>query len=180
MPHFPVYVLVSDTTMDVRQEVHHLMEAYHNEFEVEEYETDCYCDSGKDAFDPNCEDCRGTGKYLTTWNPMSKFDWYAIWDSAHVLRNASKDPSDWEEEETFDDDIPEDEETAIAPLSSLDFERLKLPFAIVTPSGEWQEMEGDWWSEDQDSAQWKEWRKTAHDLFTTWPNVTLVVLNCHS
>lgn len=180
MAHFSVYVLVSDTTMDVRQEVHHLMAPYHNEFEVREYETDCKCDFGKDGFDPNCEDCGGTGKYLTTWNPMSKFDGYAIWDSAHVLRNASKDPADWEEEETFDEDTPADDEAAVAPLSTLDLERLKLPFAIVTPSGEWHEMDGDWWSEDQDSAEWKEWRKTAHDLLTKSPSAILVVLNCHS
>ena len=87
---------------------------------------------------------------------MSKFDGYVIWDSAHVLRNASKDPSDLEAEEVFDDDIPDEVTTAMAPLGSLDLGRLKLPFAIVTPSGEWHEMEGDWWSKDQDSAEWKE------------------------
>jgi hypothetical protein len=43
MAHFFVYVLVSGSTKDVRQRVFHLMAHYNNEFEVEEYETDCDC-----------------------------------------------------------------------------------------------------------------------------------------
>jgi hypothetical protein len=152
MAHFFVYVLVSGSTKDVRQRVFHLMAPYNNEFEVEEYEADCDCNWPRKAPDPDCEVCGGTGRHFTTWNPMSKFDFYAIWDSAHVLRNASKDPSDWEEEVVYDDDIPDDERLAIAPLGNLDLDRLKLPFAIVTPPGEWHEMPGDWWSENQDFA----------------------------
>lgn len=32
----------------------------------------------KDQFDPECEDCHGTGSYLTTYNPQSKWDWWQI------------------------------------------------------------------------------------------------------
>jgi hypothetical protein len=113
--------------------------------------------------------------------PYVKLDEYVIWDSTHVLRNASKDPSDWEDEVVPDDDVPDDgyDEKAIAPLSSLDIDRLKLPFAIVTPSGEWYEMEGNWWSEDKESAEWKEWRSTVKEIYQKYPNAILVVLRCH-
>jgi hypothetical protein len=177
MAHFFVYVLVSGSTIDLRRRVHYLMAPYHNEFEVEEYETECEGDCRRDESDRDCGACNG--RYLTTWNPMCKFDGYAIWDSAHVLRNASRDPSDWEEEEVFDDDIPDDDGAAIAPLSSLDTDRLRLPFAIVTPSGEWHEMDGDWWSEDTGCGEWEDWRRIAHDLYSKWPNSIVVVLNCH-
>lgn len=180
MSYYFAYVLAPNGTKDVENRVHSLMAKFHNDFEVERYETECCCDWPGGKFDPDCEECRGTGKYLTTWNPMSKFDSYVIWDSAHVLRNASKNPADWEDEEVFDDDIPDDIGAAVAPLASLDLERLKLPFAIVDPSGNWHEMDGDWWSKYQDSDEWKEWRSTAQDLFAKWPTANLVVVNCHS
>lgn len=170
MAHFSVYVLVPGSTINVRRRVHHLVAPYHNDFAVEEYETDCYCDLGRNGFDPDCPNCLGTGNYLTTCNPMSKFDGYTIRDSMHALSKASKDPSDV-------DDIRKDDGAAIAPVSSLDLERLKLPFAIVTISGKWHEMDGGWWAKDQ---EWREWRKTVHDLLTRWPHAILVVLNCHS
>lgn len=180
MSYYFTYVLVPCGTKDVEHRVHSLMAKFHNDLQVEQYETECFCDRPGEGFDPDCEECRGTGKYLTTWNPMSMFDCYIIWDSTHVLRNASKNPADWEDEEVFDDDIPDDIGAAVAPLDSLDLERLKLPFAIVDPFGNWHEMDGDWWSENQDSADWKKWRSIAHDLFAKWPNASLVVVNCHS
>lgn len=180
MSYYFAYFLVPCGTEDVENRVHSLMAKFHNDFEVEQYETECDCDLLREVPDPDCEMCGGTGKCLTTWNPMSMFDCYVIWDSAHVLRNASKNPADWEDEEVSDDDIPDDIEAAVAPLSSLDLERLKLPFAIVDPLGNWHEMDGDWWSENQDSDEWKEWTSIAHDLFAKWPTATLVVVNCHS
>jgi hypothetical protein len=179
MAHFLTYVLVSGSTKDVRERVRFLMTPYHNEFEVEEYETECDCAGQDQTPDPDCEDCGGTGKYFTTFNPMCMFDFYAIWDSQHVLPNASKNPSDWEEEEVYDDHIPDDDGAAIAPLSSLNIERLKLPYAVVTPSGDWHEMPGDWYSEDRASADWQEWGNTAKEIFEKYANAILVVLNCH-
>jgi hypothetical protein len=177
MSHFSVYALVSGSTIDIRRRVRYLMEPYHNDFEVEEYQAAGNGACSGDGHEPDCTKCDGT--YLTTCNPMSKFDGYSIWDSGHVLRNASKNPSDWEDEETFDDDIPDDDGAAIAPIESLDLDRLKLPFAIVTPSGEWHEMEGDWWDMATESTDWKAWEKTVRDLFSKYPTAILVVLNCH-
>lgn len=178
MAHFNVYVLVSGATMDIRRRVNYLMEPYHNEFDVEEYEAECcgHC-GGIDG--PDCEGC--DGKFMTTWNPMCKLDWYAIWDSQHVLLNASKYPYNWTDQED-DEDIPEkyDYKKAVAPLETLDLKRLDLPLAIVTPSGEWHEMDGNWWSEDQDSDEWREWKRTAHDIYAKYPGSVLVVLNCHA
>ena len=182
MSYFITYALVSSNTNDVKRSVFQLMEPYDNEYEVEEYETECMCDCGRDEFDPDCEQCAGTGVYRTTWNPMSNFDSYYIWDGEHVLRNASKNPSDWEDEPAIDDNIPDDydEEEAMAALSDLNIERLELPDVIVTPSGEWHEMPGYWYFDDRESAEWQEWRETVKKILTQWPDAILVVLLCHS
>lgn len=46
--------------------------------------------SGKDAPDPNCEDCHGSGVAKSTHNPKSKWDWYEAGGRFHgkfVLKN---------------------------------------------------------------------------------------------
>jgi hypothetical protein len=168
MSHFTAYVLVSGSTCRVIERVGHLMAPYDNDFEVEEYETECDCNWQREGYDPHCEVCGGTGRYITTRNPMPKFEDYFVVDIDHVLRDAEKDSSQLTEK------------AAIAPLASLDVDKLKLPRVIVTPSGEWHEMDGDWWSEDQDSADWKQLKNTVKEIYQKYPSAILVVLNCHS
>lgn len=47
-------------------------------------------DSEKESPDPNCNECHGTGKNMTTYNPSSKWDWYQIggrWYGNFVLKD---------------------------------------------------------------------------------------------
>jgi hypothetical protein len=171
MSHFSAYILVSGSTNYVRGRVSHLMAPYDNAFEVEEYETECDCIGHGQAPDPDCEDCGGTGKHLTTFNPMAKLDGYTIADYQHVLRAAATKPSEWAND--YED------RTGMALLSNLEFEKLELPHVIVTPSGEWHEMQGDWYSDDRDSADWQEWKSTVKEIYAKWPSAILVVVNCH-
>ena len=67
----------------------------------------------------------------------------------------------------------------MAFLSNLDIEKLELPRVIVTPSGDWHEMQGDWYSGHRDSADWQEWKSTVKEIYAKWPSAILVVLNCH-
>ena len=59
---------------------------------VEPYEKDCYClqrDNADGKPNPECLDCFGTGKYTTTCNPKSKWDWYSLggrWCGLFVLK----------------------------------------------------------------------------------------------
>ena len=66
MSYFYVYVLIPGSKKDVGQRVHQLMAPHHSEFEVEEYETECDCTYNRDPFDPDCEQCCGTGSYFST------------------------------------------------------------------------------------------------------------------
>ena len=83
MSNFAAYVLVSGSTGGVHRRVHHLMAPFNNDFEVEEYETECDCIEQGQAPDPDCENCSGTGKHLTTFNPMSQLDRYTVADCRH-------------------------------------------------------------------------------------------------
>jgi len=65
------------------------MAPYDNAFEVEAYETECGCPGHGQAPDPDCDQCGGTGRHFTTWNPMSKFDGYNVADYYHALRDAA-------------------------------------------------------------------------------------------
>ena len=171
MSNFAAYVLVSGSTGSVHRRVHHLMAPFNNDFEVEEYETECNCIVHGQAPDPDCEDCGGTGKHLTTSNPMSKLDQSTIADYQHVLQTAARKPSEWANDC--------EDRTGVAFLSNLNLEKLELPHVIVTPSGDWHEMKGDWYSEDRDSADWQEWESTVKEIYAKWPSAILVVLNCH-
>ena len=172
MSRFTAYVLVSGSTNYVRGRVSYLMAPYDDAFEVEEYETECDCIGHRPAPDPDCEDCGGSGKYLTTFNPMAKLDGYTIADYQHVLQAAATKPSEWAND--YED------RTGMAFLSNLEIEKLELPHVIVAPAGDWHEMEGDWYSEDRDSADWKQWETTVRGVYQKYPNAILVVLNCHS
>src|SRR5208337_5367921 len=171
MSHFSAHVLISGSTKYVRERDSYLMAPYDNAFEVEEYETKCDCVGKGQAPDPDCEECGGTGRLLTTWNPMSKFDGYTVADYEHVLQTAARKPSEW------DNDY--EDRTGMAFLSNLDPDKLELPHVIVTPYGEWHEMKGDWYSENRDSADWQQWAKTVKEMYAKWPSAILVVLNCH-
>lgn len=44
----------------------------------------------KDKPAPDCEECHGTGKYMRTYNPQSKWDWWVIggrWEGLLTLKN---------------------------------------------------------------------------------------------
>jgi hypothetical protein len=171
MSYFTAYVLVSGSTGYVTRRVRHLMTPYHNEFEVEEYETECDCNWQREAPNPDCEDCGGTGKYLTTFNPMAKLDGYTVADHEDALKTAAIAPSQW--------DADHEDRAAMARLSDLDIDKLKLPEVIVTPSGEWHEMREDLLSENRDSAEWQEWRNIVKEIYRKYPTAFLVVLSCH-
>jgi hypothetical protein len=49
--------------------------------------------------DPNCEECKGTGSYTSTYNPKAKWDWYQIggrWTGVLDNYNPEKDPKNQE------------------------------------------------------------------------------------
>lgn len=119
---------------------------------------------------PDCDYCEGKGVYMSTDNPNGQFDWFVIggrWAGAlNPDYDASKDPRNfepctcanppdptcykckgtgtarsWSNAAVYDGDVR---------LASEAFAVLKddeIPCSIVTPDGEWQDVDEDSWEE---------------------------------
>jgi len=69
MSHFTVLVIGDD--------VEGQLAPYSEHIEVDPYVEDCWCTGREDLpEDFECDDCKGTGKETTTYNPNSKWNWY--------------------------------------------------------------------------------------------------------
>lgn len=79
--------------------------------------------------DADCEDCKGSGVSRSTRNPKSKWDWWCVggrW--AGKIRGLVEDPT----KPTRNENVAH-----VSKLKPLADE--EIPFAIVTPDGEWHE-----------------------------------------
>lgn len=139
---------------------------------------------GRDAPKPDCSSCGGTGTYRSTYNPLSKWDWWVIggrWTGMLAEGyEAYKDPDNFKEcwlclgtglrndalgiQARLDDpaytcngcqgtgrmlkSASEFKPVGnVAPLDTLDLDKVGLPFAILTHSGEWYEKgKMGWWA----------------------------------
>lgn len=111
-------------------------------------------DPGKNAADPDCEDCHGTGTYMSTYNPDSKHDYYGVADSdGYSARMHDKQ---------------------IFPLVELN------PgwsvFAIVTPRGEWfARGKMGWWANVSDVDD--NWAAQRYEIASAFPESYGVLLD---
>ena len=113
----------------------------------------------KDKPDPTCPECKGTGKYKSTYNPKSQWDWYQVggrWDGA--IKGNSKPVK--------------------ALLAGKD--RGFIPFAIVTPDGEWHEKgEMGWWGLVSNEKNSSKWDKEAIAILGKNKTCVAVGVDCH-
>jgi hypothetical protein len=111
--------------------------------------------ANKDAADPDCADCHGTGKVKTTYNPLAKHDYFTYEFSEPYGRG----PWSWE--------------VALKPEDVQENSNGKsIPFAIVTPMHGWQEgAQLGWWGMTSDKKEENVW----HDLYFTAVNDALAM-----
>ena len=169
MSHFTVIAITRQTSLDgfdAEAEIEKLLEPFNEHTRTAPYPDTCLCteiegiavQSGLDygaKGEPllTCDECKGLGTVLSTYNPASKWDWYEIGGR-------------WEGE------LPDN----IFQLKDLpaDF----TTHAFITPHWEWkQKGRMGWWAtvtEENDNYQqeWKDARKLYGD------NVA-VLLDCH-
>jgi len=93
----------------------------------------------KDKPSPDCRECKGTGRYMTTYNPKSKWDWWVIGGRFDgTIRNL--EPLRDGERFNFGDKFRTVERNIIKTEEFLKQLKIKgTPFALVTSSGEWFE-----------------------------------------
>lgn len=115
--------------------------------------------------DVACPDCRGTGAYLSTYNPDAKWDWWEIggrWRGAFDPTGAGRDVLPVSEVMDEDGQVP------------------LFPVAIIDPEGAWHE-EGSvgWFGVMSDQKAAAQWEDEAQALFARYPNHTIIVCDCH-
>ena len=102
---------------------------------------------------PDCADCKGTGKYKTTNNPRSKWDWWRVggrWDGK-ICNNPQQSQNGFNFGEKHESVV---NNMVLARNLPEDFD----PFAVVTPDGMWHECgEMGWWgcvSKERSEESW--------------------------
>lgn len=107
--------------------------------------------------DPQCEDCHGFGQRLTTYNPNSQWDWWTIggrWDG--WLSRSNRIPA----------------KTAAS--------QGKVPFAIVTPDGQWHEKgRMGWWGMTSNEKEDEAWADEVQRLLLAHPDALAVTCDLH-
>lgn len=133
-----------------------------NEFPLKLQWTDeqCYQDMAEyyeeDMVKPN-------GDLMSTYNPNSKWDWYVIggrWNNILVDKNGNKVNGGLAKSLVFDNDI--------------------IPFAVVTPDGQWYERGSmGWWG--CFSNENKDWESKYYELFenASKSNCDITIVDCH-
>jgi hypothetical protein len=110
----------------------------------------------RDAPNPTCDDCGGTGMRTTTYNPSSKWDWWVIggrWDGDYTADRRNVFPL-----------------TDMVPGWSV--------FAIVTPDGQYHaEADMGWWAitTNENPA----WTALQYEIASAFPDHTGVVTDWH-
>ena len=138
--------------------------------------------------DPECDDCNGTGTRQTTRNPLSKWDWWVVggrWAGSILGR---------------DDDMPEDlspftvgrdlaeksrrvrndvrNNSRRVPDFPLPIPDEQIPFAIVTPDGEWHEKGSMGWFGCVSGAK-DDWKDVARSILAAHPGSLAVAVDLH-
>lgn len=180
----------------------------------------------KDAADPDCEDCHGTGKAKTTYNPKSRWDWWTVggrWSGqlhADGPFDVTTDPNNYKPCWVCDATGRRDDELGRAARvndptytcngcrgtgkmlkfpSELEVPaganqmpageiaaRIRagnkkiVPFAILTPDGEWVERgKMGWWGMVKDEAEEDAWITSGLAVFDKFPDHIAVIVDVH-
>jgi hypothetical protein len=108
----------------------------------------------------DCEECHGTGVVKSTYNPKSKWDWWRVggrfashWGEEFPVSEALKDSPNRPKEE-------------------------KIPFAILTPDGEWLERGRMGWFASVSNEK-EDWPEIATKVLEKYKDYNVTVLDVH-
>lgn len=157
MSHFSTLVILPLGTKeeDIDSTIENLLAPYDENMEVPEYERPCWCVEHPQP--EGCLDCHGSEIEKTTYNTLSKWDWYKIggrWDNALEGSNVQKIR-----------EFPEG--------------TLKC-YALVTPTGEWHaRAKMGWFGVSSNEQEDDKWQAEYYEILSAFPSNLAVIVDCH-
>lgn len=177
MSHFFVVVILPQKIQreNIKDQVDKQLDPFY-EGEVEPYETTCYCVGREAKPDSTCETCSGIGVQTSTYNPLSKWDWWSFggrWNG-NIKNKYRGDKSGF----NFDDEYRTLHENLVQV--ELLIKRNIVPFAILTPDGEWIDQGNmGWWAVVTDEVNPKVWERSCQKVYEKYSDCLAVGLDCH-
>jgi hypothetical protein len=122
--------------------------------------------------DSQCDVCHGSGHFTQNHDPRTKWDYWQIggrWSKLFAVCPSVPEVRD------------ENLEGNVARVNTLPADL--LPYAIVTPEGDWWEEEGSGFHlpnpEPEEEADRRKWELEANRLLCHYPDHLAVVVDCH-
>lgn len=126
----------------------------------------------------DCEECNGTGIDMSTYNPQSKWDWYRVGGRFDGSMTDNRQQSengfnfDAKHETLANNSIPVAELVQAAEPF--------IPYALVTPDGEWIERgQMGWWGMSSGDKDRSEWNAQVMGIYEKFSEFDAVLLDCH-
>jgi|SRR5262245_23272372 len=143
----------SDAWLDLSAQVEREINATWQRYAQEAFERD----SRKDQPDRSCQECKGTGTYISTYNPESRWDWWTMdgrwegWDGGkQYVVEVPKLPADWD------------------------------VWAILTKNGEWHEKgKMGYWAMSSDNKSTDDWNSIRYEIVSGHQDCYAVLLDVH-
>lgn len=123
------------------------------------------------GFDPECDECHGAGIRTSTYNPNSQWDWYVIGGRWHGgIKGKYREDLD-----QYNDNVEANTVTT-EELLETDF----IPFAVLTPDGEWIEKgKMGWWGMASNEKDENVWSEQFHTVLKKYPGHWAVACDLH-
>lgn len=132
--------------------------------------------------DPKCEDCKGTGKEPSTYNPKSKWDYWRVGGRWDGIVSGTEAPS---EDNGFNfgrnhEDLVRNSIPVPLFVDLLAAGKTHLPFALVTRDGEWHEK-GDmgWWGMVAGEKKPQDWQGEVARILAAHQDAFIVACDLH-
>jgi len=137
----------------------------------------------KNKPNPKCEACEGSGRRISNCNPDATIDWWRIggrWDGWIYGPERAQACSDGEGGFNFGEEHQKVRDNCRRVSEIPIDDPYYVPFAIITPDGQWREKGSmGWFGTVSDEASDEQWHKTVKKVLSKYPNHLAVAVDCH-
>jgi hypothetical protein len=150
----------------------------------EAYEAELAQHPDKEQPNPHCDTCHGSGLYPSTANPQGKWDWCRIggrWDGWIFGREHAEKCSDQQGGYNFAEAHQQLKNNARTVRDIPVDDPFYLPFAVLTPEGQWHEMgQMGYFGHAANEKPQAVWHQIVCELYAKYPDHVAVTVDCHT